>query len=115
MAETKTPSKTIDKEREDVTPSGDGTVTNTPGGVGTIQSEPTPEELPSDAKIAPLAEQLRPNGAAQAVGAIESEEEKGRKTLQSDMSDATKLIPADSAQQGKAKRVNEAAKLRAEG
>lgn len=32
---------------------------------GTIQREPTPEELPPDAKIAPVAEQLNPNGAAQ--------------------------------------------------
>src|SRR5437868_2581093 len=37
---------------------------------GTIQSEPTPEEMPADAKIAPVYEQVNPNAAAQAVGSL---------------------------------------------
>ena len=65
------PRTVIGDPRAALTPIGDptGTVTNTPLGRGTIQKEPTPEELPPDVKIAPFAEQVNPNNAAQAVGA----------------------------------------------
>lgn len=79
---------------------------------GTIQSEPTAEELPPDAKIAPIAEQLNPNGAAQAVGAIETPDE-GKKTLTEDMSDADEFLPKDSKQHEDADQANEDAERRA--
>jgi len=69
---------------------------------GTIQAEPTPEELPSDAKIAPLAEQVNPRDAL-AVGAKPQPEtiagveqpEEGEKNVLPDTSDPTNLLPDD--------------------
>lgn len=84
----------------------EGVITNRPDLQGTIQREPKPEALPSDAKIAPLAEQVNPNGAALAVGAapqpdtiagVEQPKE-GEKNVLPDMSDASVLLPEDSEQ-----------------
>lgn len=77
---------------------------------GTIQREPTPEELPADAKVAPLAEQVNPR-AAQAVGSLAQPEEiagipqpkEGGKNLVSDARDATQFLPEDSEQHDDAK------------
>lgn len=106
MADKKPESKTPPPANADA---GDGITTQRVE--GTRQKEPTPEELPADAKIAPAAEQIAPNQAAQAVGAIQGENE-GKKTLDSDMSDATEFLPEDSKQHDEAERANARAKLR---
>jgi hypothetical protein len=95
----------------------DGKVTNTPAGLGTIQREPTPEELPADAKVAPIAEQVAPNQAAQAVGSLPQPEtvagveqpKEGEKSLPADgdTSDATRYLPEDSDQHEEAERAAE--------
>jgi hypothetical protein len=93
----------------------DGKITNTPGGHGTIQREPTPEELPSDAKIAPVLEQVNPNSASQAVGALPTPDEiagvpqpeEGEKNVVPDATDATQFLPPDSDQHEDAERATE--------
>jgi hypothetical protein len=115
MAETSSSSKPA-AQKGTTSPSGDGKVTNTPDGHGTRQTEVKPEDLPPDAKIAPVAEQQAPNQMAKAVGAIETPESgEGQKTLQSDMSDASALLPDDSDQQPLIDRAVTTAKLRHEG
>lgn len=99
-----------------------GVYTNRTDQQGTLQREPTPEELPSDAKIAPLAEQLSPNGAAQAVGALPQPTEiagakqpkEGEKNLVSDISDASQYLPEGSKQGDEAKRAVEDAGIDAD-
>ena len=89
---------------------------------GTIQSEATPEELPADAKVAPLAEQVNPNAAAQAVGALETPDEiagveqpeEGEKNVTSDTSDSTKFLSPESEQSDEASRADEDAQRDAE-
>lgn len=89
---------------------------------GTIQREPTAEELPPDAKVAPIAEQLAPNAAPIAVGAREQPEEiagveqprEGEKNVTADMSDPTKLLSETSDQHDEAERAAEDANRDAE-
>lgn len=103
-------------QRVEVAGDPDGVVTNRYG--GTLQSETTPEELPSDAKIAPVAEQVNPNAAAQAVGAQEQPAEiasveqpkEGEKNVVEDASDATQFLPEDSEQHEDAERAAEDAR-----
>lgn len=97
------------------------TVISDPEGVvsnrveGTIQREPTPEEMPADAKIAPVAEQVNPNNAGQAVGAAPTPEEiagveqpgEGEKNVLSDASDVEAYLPPDSEQVEDAQRAAE--------
>ncbi len=81
-----------------------GEATNRLG--GTIQSEPRPEDLPPDAKIAPIAEQVAPNQAAQAVGALPTPDEiagipqpaEGEKNPVSDGSDPKQFLSETSNQ-----------------
>jgi hypothetical protein len=103
-------------KKDSTTPSGDGKITNTADGHGTRQSEPTPEMLPPDAKVAPVAEQQAPNQMAKAVGAVETEDSgEGNKQLLPDMGDASKQLPDDSEQHDDAKRAETTARLRSEG
>lgn len=82
---------------------------------GTIQREMTPEEYPTDARVAPIAEQLAPNSAPQAIGALPQPEEvagvkqpeEGEKNVTSDMSDPTEQLPEDSEQEEEAERAKE--------
>lgn len=94
----------------------DGKVTNRVE--GTIQSEPTPEEMPSDAKIAPINEQIAPNQASLAVGALAQPEEiagveqpeEGQKVVTSDMSKTAEFLSTESNQDEEAKLADEQAK-----
>lgn len=98
---------------------GQGEVVNTSN--GTNQSEPTPEELPADAKIAPRLEQIAPNQASLAVGALPTPDEiagapqpaEGEKLLTSDTSSAAAFLPENSEQVAEAKRAEERAKINA--
>jgi hypothetical protein len=102
------------KDAEHITVAADpeGVTSNRYG--GTNQREPTPEELPADAKITPIAEQVNPS-AAQSVGAAPQPEEisgveqpqEGEKNVQPDMSDPTKLLSETSNQQDDAERAAE--------
>jgi len=107
-----------DKNKETPKPPvGEGKITNTPFNQGTIQREPTPEELPSDAKIAPVLEQVAPNQSALAVGALETpsaianvdQPSEGQKIVTSDMSDAGQFLPELTEQTEEAKLANEQA------
>jgi len=110
---TKTPSTTSHADaaskRSDgaSTPLADatGTISNRPGGEGTRQVEPRPEDMPADAKITSVASQLNP-ATEQAVGeppaaAVASDDdtkealEAGQQQLTDTQNDARK--PADSA------------------
>jgi hypothetical protein len=91
-----------------------GEVSNRAG--GTLQREPTPEELPSDVKIAPIAEQINPNANAQAVGAKEQPDEiagvpqprEGEKNVKPDYGkNIDDLLPEDSGQSDDAARAVE--------
>lgn len=62
-------------------PSPDGDVANQDDGTGTIQREPTPEEYPAAAKVAPPSYQVNPSGDT-AVGTLYD------KTLQNTANDA---------------------------
>jgi hypothetical protein len=95
----------------------DGVVSNRAG--GTLQREPTPEELPSDVKIAPIAEQINPNANAQAVGAKEQPSEiagveqpkEGEKNVTSDYGkNVDDLLPEHTDQGDEAARAAEDAK-----
>jgi hypothetical protein len=99
-----------------ITVAGDptGKVTNTPNGAGTLQREPKPEDLPSDAKVAPLAEQVNPANA-QSVGTAPQPEQiagvdqpkEGEKNLVADATDAAQFLPENSEQGDEADRVTE--------
>jgi hypothetical protein len=91
----------------------EGQVTNRFG--GTVQREAKPEDLPADAKIAPVAEQVNPNAASQAVGAAPTPEqiagveqpEEGEKNVVSDSSDSTQFLSPESDQHDEAERADE--------
>jgi hypothetical protein len=79
---------------------------------GTIQREPRSEDLPPDAKVAPIAEQVAPNQNAQAIGAKPTPdevagvptEEEGEKNVVPDASDPTQFLPPNSTQHPLAER-----------
>jgi hypothetical protein len=115
MAETK--KATADAKNEATARVGEGKITNTPSNQGTIQREPTAEELPSDAKIAPILEQVAPNQMSLAVGALATpssiadvkQPEEGQKIVTEDMSDANQFLPAETDQGDDADYANEQA------
>jgi hypothetical protein len=93
----------------------EGAVTHRLG--GTLQREPTPEELPADAKVAPLGEQVAPNSAPIAVGtrpqpdqiAGVDQPQEGIKNIPSDGSqpDAAEYLSETSEQHDDADRADE--------
>lgn len=91
----------------------EGKVTNRFG--GTVQAEAKPEDLPADAKIAPVAEQVNPNAASQAVGAAPTPEQiagveqpkEGEKNVVPDASDSTQFLSPESDQHDEAERADE--------
>lgn len=118
MAEQKKPA--APKAEEAAPLKGQGEITNTQN--GTIQREATPEELPADAKIAPVLEQVAPNQTSLAVGALKTpaeiggieQPEEGRKVVESDQSDATAFLAPSSEQTDKAERAQKQAEIDAD-
>lgn len=104
------------EDAEHITVAGDptGEVSNRVG--GTLQREPTPEELPADARVTPIAEQVNPS-AAQAVGAAPQPEsiagaeqpKEGEKNVVPDTGDGSQFLSETSDQHDDAERAVEEA------